>query len=459
MVTYAFLIIVAASVLGYLIGNSRAVGIRSGGSTMLHSLPSYHGAYVALWVGLPTFLLVLFWVALQGPVIDGLIMASLPDDKTAGLEQGALDLILSEIKSVAAGRVFGQPDAATLSAAGMYSDWHDIANVAMIVVVLAICVGALGLTRARIAAQFRARHSVERILNVIMITCSVLAILTTLGIVLSLLFESFRFFSHVPFYEFLFGLSWEPQIAMRADQVAGQGAFGAVPVFLGTILISFIAMMVAGPVGLLAAIYLAEYSSPRFRATVKPILEILAGIPTVVYGFFAVLTVAPALRDFGAMLGVDMAPNSALVAGAVMGIMIIPFVSSLSDDALAAVPQSLREGSYGLGATQAETIVAVLIPAALPGIVGGFLLAVSRAIGETMIVVMAAGLIATMSVNPFEAVTTVTVQIVTLLIGDTEFDNPKTLAAFALGLVLFLVTLALNVVALRIVRKYREKYD
>jgi phosphate transport system permease protein len=259
--------------------------------------------------------------------------------------------------------------------------------------------------------------------------------------------------------EFFFGLNWEPQIAIRADQVAGQGAFGAVPVFTGTLLIATIAMVVATPVGLLSAIYLAEYSDSRFRAMVKPVLELLAGIPTVVYGFFAVLTVAPALREFGAAIGLDVAPNSAFAAGAVMGIMIIPFISSLSDDALTAVPRSLREGSYGLGATQAETIVQVLLPAALPGIAGGILLAVSRAIGETMIVVMAAGLIAKLTANPFEGVTTVTVQIVSLLIGDTEFDNPKTLAAFALGLVLFIVTLALNVVALRIVRKYREQYD
>jgi phosphate transport system permease protein len=192
---------------------------------------------------------------------------------------------------------------------------------------------------------------------------------------------------------------------------------------------------------------------------VKPLLEILAGIPTVVYGFFAVLTVAPAMRAFGETVGLEIAPNSALAAGAVMGIMLIPFISSLSDDAINAVPQSLRDGSYGLGATKGETIKKVLLPAALPGIMGGILLAVSRAIGETMIVVMAAGIIAALTLNPFEPVTTVTVQIVTLLIGDSEFDNPKTLAAFALGLVLFLATLALNVVALRIVQKYREQYD
>ena len=259
--------------------------------------------------------------------------------------------------------------------------------------------------------------------------------------------------------EFFTGLNWEPQIAIRADQVTAGGAFGALPVFWGTLMIAVLAMMVATPIGLFAAIYLTEYASERFRSVVKPLLEILAGIPTVVYGFFAVLTVAPAMRTLGEMIGMDIAPNSALAAGGVMGIMLIPFISSLSDDAINAVPQSLRDGSYGLGATKGETITRVLLPAALPGIMGGVLLALSRAIGETMIVVMAAGIIASLTLNPLEPVTTVTVQIVTLLIGDTEFDNPKTLAAFALGLVLFLVTLALNVLALNIVRKYREQYD
>lgn len=248
-------------------------------------------------------------------------------------------------------------------------------------------------------------------------------------------------------------------MAMRSDQVGASGAFGAVPLFAGTLLISLIAMLVAVPIGLLSAIYMAEYAHPGFRSVAKPLLEVLAGIPTVVYGFFAVLTVAPFLRDAGAALGLSIASESALATGIVMGIMIIPFISSLSDDVITAVPDSLRQGAYGLGATRSETIKQVVIPAALPGIIGGILLAVSRAIGETMIVVMAAGLSAHLTANPFEAVTTVTVQIVTLLVGDQEFDSPKTLSAFALGLVLFLVTLILNVVALNVVRKYREKYD
>jgi phosphate transport system permease protein len=291
-----------------------------------------------------------------------------------------------------------------------------------------------------------------------MLFASLVAIVTTAGIIATLIYEAGAFFAMVPINEFLFGLRWEPQIAMRADQVAGQGAFGVIPVIFGTFVISALAMMVAVPVGIMSAIYLAEFATPRLRATVKPILEILAGIPTVVYGFFAVLTVAPLVRSIGLQLGISASPNSALAAGAVMGVMIIPFVSSISDDALAAVPRSMRDGSYALGATKSETIMRVLLPAALPGIIGGVLLALSRAVGETMIVVMAAGLIATMTLNPFDAVTTVTVQIVTLLIGDAEFDNPKTLAAFALGLVLFVITLVLNLVALHTVRKYREKY-
>jgi phosphate transport system permease protein len=300
---------------------------------------------------------------------------------------------------------------------------------------------------------------VEKTVMAFLLGSSLIAILTTVGIVLSVLFESIRFFDKVPITDFLFGLQWSPQIAMRSDQVGSSGAFGAVPLFTGTLLISSIALIVAVPIGLMSAIYLAEYASLRFRSVAKPLLEILAGIPTVVYGFFAALTVAPFIRDVGADFGLAVSSESALAAGLVMGIMIIPFVSSLSDDFINAVPQSLRDGAYALGATQSETIRQVVIPAALPGIVGGILLAASRAIGETMIVVMAAGLAANLTANPLEAVTTVTTQIVTLLVGDQEFDSPKTLAAFALGLVLFLVTLALNVLALHIVRKYREQYE
>ncbi len=286
-----------------------------------------------------------------------------------------------------------------------------------------------------------------------------IAVMATVGIVLSVLFEALRFFEAVPVWDFLFGLEWSPQTAMRSDQVGSSGAFGAIPLFLGTMMIAGIAMLIAVPLGLMTAIYLSQFATPKFRSFAKPVLEILAGIPTVVYGFFAALTVAPLIRTMGESVGLAVASESALAAGIVIGVMIIPFISSLSDDVINAVPEAMREGSYALGATRAETVRKVIIPAALPGIVGGVLLAVSRAIGETMIVVMAAGLAAKMTANPLDAVTTVTVQIVTLLTGDQEFDSPKTLAAFALGLMLFVTTLILNVIALYVVRKYREQYE
>ena len=285
------------------------------------------------------------------------------------------------------------------------------------------------------------------------------AILVTIGIILSLLSETLNFFEKVSIFEFLFGLNWSPQTAIRSDQVAAQGSFGAIPLINGTLLISFIAMCVATPLGLISAIYLAEYASKRIRDWVKPTLEILAGIPTVVYGFFAALTVAPFIRMTGGNFGLEIASESALAAGIVMGIMIVPLISSLSDDVINAVPQSLRDGSFGLGATQSETIRKIVLPAALPGIAGSLLLATSRAIGETMIVVMAAGLAANLTLNPLEAVTTITTQIVALLTGDQEFDSAKTLSAFALGLLLFFITLILNITAQWIVRKYREQYD
>ncbi|MBC7505555.1 MAG: phosphate ABC transporter permease subunit PstC, partial [Sandarakinorhabdus sp.] len=314
---------------------------------------------------------------------------------------------------------------------------------------------------SRLRPDFRARNRVERLVKWLLITASLVAILTTLGIVLSLVFESLRFFRQVSPIEFLFGTHWSPQTAIRADQVGSTGAFGAVPLFWGTIFIgAIIAMIVAIPLGLMAAIYLTQYADPAVRRYLKPMLELLAGVPTVVYGFFAALTVAPAVRDFAVRMGyADASAESALAAGLVMGIMIIPFVSSMADDALAAVPQSMRDGSLAMGATKSETVKRVLVPAALPGIVGGVLLAVSRAIGETMIVVMAAGLAANLTLNPFSSVTTVTAQIVALLTGDQEFDSPKTLSAFALGLALFVITLLLNIYALAVVKKYREAYE
>jgi len=304
----------------------------------------------------------------------------------------------------------------------------------------------------------RSTQTKEFVIQFVLIASSLVAILTTVGIIVSLSFEAFRFFTKVPLSEFLFGLDWSPQTAIREDQVGSSGAFGVIPLLTGTLLISLIAMIVATPLGLYSAVYLAEYAKPKTRNWVKPLLELLAGIPTVVYGFFAALVVAPIIRATGSGVGFDISSESAMAAGLVMGIMLIPFISSLSDDVINAVPQALRDASLGMGATQAETITKVVLPAATPGIMGSLLLAISRAIGETMIVVMAAGLAANLSLNPFEAVTTMTVQIVTLLTGDQEFDSAKTLAAFAIALYLLILTLGLNIIALKIVDRYKRKY-
>lgn len=456
MIGYLLFFLVAAAAIAAFTGISRARTTRDLAQVKAHSRPIYHGLNAAVWTGVPAFVFLIVWLMGENSVINTLVMASYPGvDALAGPEK---DLLISEIRQVASGAIFKEPTAEVLAAVEHLKSLQALSAWAMVAVVAALAtVGAYVSFRA-IGSRYRARHSVERSVTWFMMFSSLVAILTTAGIVASLVYETMAFFAKVPITEFLFGLRWEPQIAMRADQVAGQGAFGMIPVLFGTFVISALAMAVAVPTGILSAVYLTEYSGPRFRSVVKPLLEILAGIPTIVYGFFAVLTVAPIVRNIGLSLGIEASPNSALAAGAVMGVMIIPFISSLSDDAFAAVPRAIREGSFALGATKGETIRKVLLPAALPGIVGGVLLALSRAIGETMIVVMAAGLIAKMTLNPFDSVTTVTVQIVTLLIGDSEFDNPKTLAAFALGLVLFVITLGLNLIALRTVRKCREHY-
>jgi len=456
--TLAFLVLFAAVVVGYALNRAAAAGIKSRQSQM-HSLVGFHGAYAALLVGLPGIVLILFWLIAQGPLIERSVMAGLPTAATAGLDSGALALVLAEITSIARGQIFGTPEEWKLAAAETLNARNASASMALVVVVGLLSAALVAFARSRVSAEFRARHGVERIILGLMVFCSTIAIFTTVGIVLSLIFESIKFFRMVPLHEFLFGLRWEPQIAIRSDQVAGQGAFGVIPVILGSVVIMMIALVVAVPIGLLSAIYLNEFASPRARNIIKPVLEVLAGVPTIVYGFFAILVVAPFLRSSGAAMGMDISPNTALAAGVCMAIMLIPFISSFSDDALSAVPRALSDGSLALGATRGETMLKVLFPAAIPGIVGGVLLAVSRAIGETMIVVMAAGIIAKLTINPLDTVTTVTVQIVTLLIGDTEFDNPKTLAAFALGMLLFVITLGINILALRIVRKYRELYD
>ncbi|WP_422369233.1 phosphate ABC transporter permease subunit PstC [Pelagibius sp.] len=452
-------ILLVLSSIGYSFGQRRARSLSGNQPSALHSRPQYYGLYVALWCGIPSLALMALWLILEPQVAEWMLISSLPADIQA-LPADRLSLLLNDVKNLASGNIVSREvDAALQSAADGYASVRQIGNAAMVVVALAVGVLGLSFARKRITPGLRARNLVERTVSIVMIVASTIAVLTTVGIVLSLLFEALRFFSKVPWYEFLFGLTWSPQTALRADQVAGSGAFGAVPLFAGTLMITFIAMCVAVPIGLFSAIYMSEYAPPKMRAIVKPMLEVLAGVPTVVYGFFAALTVAPFIRRTGESIGLDVSSESALAAGVVMGIMIIPFVSSLSDDVMNAVPRSLRDGAYALGATKSETIKQVIFPAALPGIVGSLLLAMSRAIGETMIVVMAAGLAANLTADPLEAVTTVTVQIVTLLVGDQEFDSAKTLAAFALGLVLFAITLTLNVIALNVVRRYREKYD
>ncbi|MGL4440008.1 MAG: phosphate ABC transporter permease subunit PstC [Bosea sp. (in: a-proteobacteria)] len=458
MTGLAFLILFVAVIVGYVLNRIAATQIKTNGGR-LHSLSGFHGLYSALLVGLPGIIVILLWIALQPTVIDRSVMAGLPIGSLEGLDTGSVSLVLAEIKSISRGQVFGTPAEWKVAAAEVLTNRNAAASTALVVVIALMSVALIAFSRSRVSSEFRARQGVEKIILGLMIFCSTIAVFTTIGIVLSLVFESIKFFRLVPLNEFLFGLRWEPQIAIRADQVAGQGAFGVIPVILGSVVIMTIALVVAVPIGLFSAIYLNEFASRRVRNWVKPTLEILAGVPTIVYGFFAILVVAPFLRSTGASIGLDVSPNTALAAGLCMAIMLIPFISSFADDALGAVPRALVDGSLALGATRGETMLKVLFPAAIPGIVGGILLAVSRAIGETMIVVMAAGIIAKLTINPLDSVTTVTLQIVTLLIGDTEFDNPKTLAAFALGSLLFVITLCINILALRIVRKYREQYD
>lgn len=404
-ITIILIIIGLLGISAYYTGLRKSLTLRE--DKLLHSTPIYHGAILAINSSLASILLVIIWVLFEKNIFPELLA---------------------------------------------------FRNILFILSIFIFFLTAF-FTFKKIKNEFKARDKLEKIIELFLLACSTLAILITIGILLSVIFESNRFFSTIPLTEFLFGTHWSPQMPIREDQVGSIGAFGAVPLFTGTFLIAFIAMCIAGPIGLMSAIYLSEYASKKVRDIVKPLTEILAGIPTVVYGFFAVIVVAPFIRNAGEYFGLEIASESALAAGLVMGVMIIPFVSSISDDVINAVPQNLKNGSLGIGATKSETIKKVIIPAALPGIIGGLLLAVSRAIGETMIVVMAAGMSANLTANPFEAVTTVTVQIVVLLVGDQEFDSPKTLAAFALGLILFIITLILNYIALHIVRKYREEYE
>lgn len=455
------LVVICLSAVSYFYARQRAFvnALGSTGNNRRHSLPGHFGYLLALWCALPALALIIGWKLFEPGIINNLLSNAAPIEvQEAG--DTAVSMYNNEIYNLATSDLANPelpPDKAT--AVKRLLSLQNASKIVLTIVMISVIALSLLLGLRHLKKEPRARVIVETFIQIFLVACASIAILTTLGIVLSVLFESMRFFQQVGFIEFVTGTTWSPQTAIRSDQVGSSGSFGAIPLFTGTLLISAIALTVAVPLGLMSAIYLAEYASSRVRSTVKPLLEILAGIPTVVYGFFAALTVAPALRSFGQSIGLSVSSESALAAGVVMGIMIIPFVSSLSDDVITAVPQAMRDASFGLGATQSETIRKVVMPAALPGIVGSVLLAASRAIGETMIVVMAAGLAAKLTANPLDAVTTVTVQIVTLLTGDQEFDSAKTLAAFALGLMLFVTTLVLNIIALYTVRHYREQYE
>lgn len=452
-----FLVLLGIALLAFYAGQRKIHHLALVSAHKQHSRSVFHGNYVALWTVLPAILILFGWISLSPLLLDYNLSQYLAQYDIQGAD-----------RSLTAARVFsfasGSLDASIandieLGAVDYINAWQQrYERYVTLLIAASIAVGFMWALR-RVSVRFTARHHLERLTLIVMIIASIIAILTTIGIILSLLFETLRFFETVSVSEFLTGLKWSPQMAIRADQAGSSGAFGAIPLFAGTLLITFLAMCVAVPIGVMTAIYLSEYATSSVRSIVKPALELLAGIPTVVYGFFAAIVVAPLLRDGGAQLGLAVSSESALAAGLVMGIMIIPFVSSLSDDVIRAVPQTLRDGSSALGATSAETIRQVVLPAALPGIVSAILLAISRAIGETMIVVMAAGVAANLTANPLESVTTITVQIVMLLVGDQEFDSPKTLAAFALGMMLFLITLALNVIALYVVRRFREEYE
>lgn len=451
-----FALLILASIVG---GRFRARAYLLSGEHRVQSMPIYHGAYTAIWCALPALVVVILWSCAAPIVLKSAIESDL--NRLLGpLTADELRIRYLEVVNIARGvlPVEGRAEGIR-SIVERYSSSQTSSNYLLSALFLACAAIGAGFGYSRIRPDFGARQAVERVVKAFLLLSASIAVLTTIGIVFALVIESIRFFRLVPIHDFLFGLQWNPHIAIRPDQAGSSGMFGAIPLFAGTFMIAGIAMLIAAPVGLMSAVYLSEYASPNLRRTAKPLLEILAGIPTVVYGFFAALTVGPIVRDIGVKLGLGVSSESALAAGVVMGIMIIPFVCSLSDDVINAVPQGLRDASLALGTTLSETIRKVVLPAALPGIAGALLLAVSRAIGETMIVVMAAGLSANLTANPLEALTTVTVQIVTILIGDQEFESAKTLAAFALGLVLFLITLALNIWALRIVKHFRERYE
>ncbi|WP_299355682.1 phosphate ABC transporter permease subunit PstC [uncultured Shimia sp.] len=480
-----FLVVIAIAIVGFFIGRKRAVLSVDGDVRKLHSLPSYYGQTVFIFSAVPALLVTLAWLLLQPLYVENQVSAKiLPGDIVEG---SSLELVMADVRRISSGldslvasgnvdedglklinaadtdvrallgevgvAVASDVQANVFTASMEYRAKTAMLKTAMAVVAVVLSLLGALIALSRIHPEYRARNVSELAIKSLLILSSMVAILTTVGIIFSLLFETSNFFRMYPAKDFFFNLTWNPQFTGGSD-------LGILPLLWGTLYVSFFALIFAVPIGLLVAIYLSEYASRRVRAIVKPAVEILAGIPTIVYGLFALITIGPMLRDYFAQpLGLGASSSSVLTAGVVMGIMLIPFVSSLSDDVINAVPQAMRDGSYGLGATQSETVRQVILPAALPGIVGAILLAASRAIGETMIVVMGAGAAAKLSLNPFEAMTTITVKIVSQLTGDTEFASPETLVAFALGLSLFVVTLGLNVLALYIVRKYREQYE
>ena len=430
-----------------------------------HSLAYYYGRYAVIWAFFPAIIVLIIWTSFTRPLENQFIIQSLsaayPD-----LPSSFIDLKIAQIKNISSGLIAAEDDVMR-GLADQYGDASDrLSTLRYVTVILVSLIGGM-FAISRIKPHFKARVVFEGFLRRVFTFAAIVAILTTIGIIVSLTFEAFRFFTQYHPIDFFFGTHWSPNVALREgvetaldEDVGGSsGSFGMIPVMAGTLLIAFIAMLVAVPIGLFAAIYMVEFASRRVRNYVKPTLEVLAGIPTVVYGFFAALTIGPFIRNLGLFAGLDVSSQSALAAGAVMGIMIIPFISSLSDDVITAVPRSLRDGALGLGSTRGEMITKVVLPAAFPGLVGAFLLAISRAIGETMIVVMAAGVSAQLTANPLDSVTTVTVQIVMLLTGDTEFDSVKTLSAFALGITLFVVTLCLNIAALSMSRRIGGRYE